>query len=50
MATTLIIKIVCTLAYMCFEYWLGKTDKVKSGSLLELGLNMAKTVLGTIKK
>jgi len=27
-------KIVGTAAYMAFEYWLGKTDKVKAGSVI----------------
>lgn len=27
-------KIVGTAAYMALEYWLGKTDKVKAGSVV----------------
>lgn len=34
---------------MLIEYWLGKTDKVKAGSTLELVLNGAKTVLSLVK-
>ena len=30
---------VVTLSQLILEYWLGKTDKTKSGSILELALN-----------
>ncbi len=30
---------------MAIEYWLGKTDRVKSGSTLELIFNIIKLVL-----
>lgn len=33
---------------MLLEWWLGKTDKVKAGSTVELILNGAKVVLGTV--
>lgn len=28
-------KLVGTLSYMALEYWLGKTDRVKYGSVIE---------------
>lgn len=33
--------VVCGYYFVdkCFEYWLGKTDKVKSSSMLELLIN-----------
>lgn len=36
--------------YLLLEHWLGKTDKVQSGSTLELALNGVKTVLGAVCK
>lgn len=36
--------------YLLLEYWLGKTDKVKAGSTLELVLNGTKTVLAAVCK
>jgi hypothetical protein len=33
---TLIGKVLGVAAYMAFECWLGRTEKVKAGSLLEL--------------
>ena len=33
-----------TLAYMALEYWLGKTEKVKAGSVLEFVLIAMKAV------
>lgn len=41
----IIIKAVCTIAVLGIEYWLGKTDKVEAGSLIELGINLAKMIL-----
>lgn len=38
------------VAYMGLEYWLGKTQKVKSGSALEVGLNAAKGAVDLLKK
>jgi len=38
-----------TLAYMALEYWLGKTDKVKAGSLIEFILIAMKAVAKTKK-
>lgn len=38
----LIAKIAGTIGYMIFEFWLGKTDKVKAGSTLELAVNVIK--------
>lgn len=32
-------------AYALLEYWLGKTDKVKAGSTIELLVNAVKYVL-----
>jgi len=33
-----------TLAYMALEYWFGKTDKIKAGSLVEFILIALKAV------
>ncbi len=33
-----------TLAYMALEFWLGKTDKLKAGSVLEFVLIALKAV------
>lgn len=41
---------VLTLAYMGLEYWFGKTDKVKAGSLLEFVLVALKAVVKTKKQ
>lgn len=38
----IILKIVGAGAYVFLEYWLGKTDKVKSASVLELLLSIVK--------
>lgn len=35
--------------FMCIEFWLGKTELVKSGSTLELILNTVKKVLELLK-
>jgi hypothetical protein len=35
---------VAGVCYVGIEYWLGKTNKVKAGSTLELVLNGVKTV------
>lgn len=32
-------------AYALLEYWLGKTDKVKAGSAIELVVNLVKSIL-----
>lgn len=32
----LVLKIIGPIAYSAFEYWLGKTDKVKANSAIEL--------------
>jgi hypothetical protein len=29
-------KILAAIVLLCLEYWLGKTDRVKSGSILEV--------------
>jgi hypothetical protein len=34
--------------YMSLEYWLGKTDKVKAGSTLELVLSGLKAGLAVV--
>jgi hypothetical protein len=44
------IYILGALGYSLVEYWLGKTDKVKPGSVLEAGLLGAKAVLGVAIK
>ncbi len=36
MATSSILYLVGLAAYSGLEYWLGKTDKTKSGSVLEI--------------
>lgn len=33
------VQLVGGAAYLGLEYWLGKTDKVKAGSVAELALN-----------
>jgi hypothetical protein len=38
------------LCYVGLEYWLGKTDRVKAGSVVEALLNGAKTVCGVVFK
>lgn len=35
-------KILGTAAYVVLEYWLGKTDKVKAASVLELVIDQGK--------
>jgi hypothetical protein len=42
--------IIASISYMITEYWLGRTDKVKAGSVLEVGLNGLKAVAGAFKK
>jgi hypothetical protein len=37
------------LANEALEYWLGKTDKVKSGSKLEIIVNVVKAILAWAK-
>lgn len=45
------IAVVGFLAWMIFEHWLGKTDKVKPGSTLEAILNFLKAIVNlTLKK
>lgn len=41
-----VIQVVGPIAYMVLEYWLGKTDKVKAGSVIEAVLNVAKYFIG----
>ena len=36
MEPLLVLKIAIPVAYSAFEYWLGKTQKVKANSALEL--------------
>lgn len=43
------IYVIVTVAGMLLEYWLGKTDKTESGSLIELVINIFKKLL-TINK
>jgi hypothetical protein len=40
-----LVKIVVPAAYMVLEYWLGKTDKTKAGSVLEVITEVAKAVV-----
>lgn len=42
----LLVKIAGVAAYAALEYWLGKTDKVKAGSVVEAVLNGAKAIGG----
>lgn len=37
-------KIIGTVLYMALEYWLGKTDKVKAGSVIGVVVEAAKYV------
>lgn len=39
---------LAALGYAALEYWLGKTDRVKPGSVLEAGLHGAKSVAGIL--
>lgn len=41
---------VALAAWAVLEFWLGKTEVLKSGSTLELILNSVKGFLGMIKK
>lgn len=36
---------VANICYLILEAWLGKTDKTKSGSVLELIYNIGKSIL-----
>ncbi len=38
------------LIYAVTEYWLGRTDKVKAGSVVEVVLNSVAAVAGAFKK
>lgn len=44
---SIIIFSVISLVGMLLEAWVGKTDKIKAGSILELLFNL---VLGAVKK
>ena len=44
MEPLLIGKIVGTIFYMALEYWLGKTDKVKAGSVIGVVVEAAKYI------
>ena len=46
MEPLLVGKILGTVLYMALEYWLGKTDKVKAGSVLGVVVEAAKLVAG----
>lgn len=46
----LVAKLLGTVGYMALEYWLGKTDKVKAGSTLELVVNVLKFLKPTLTK
>lgn len=43
------IALVAGALFVLIEFWLGKTEKVESGSTLELVLNAAKAVLKVLK-
>lgn len=36
--------------YMCFEHWLGRTQKIQAGSVLELAINGIRYILSRNKK
>lgn len=42
--------VALTIAGMLIEFWLGKTDKTKSGSLIELLINIFKKILTITKR
>lgn len=44
MEIVIIGKIAGVMAYSLLEYWLGRTDKTKAGSVVELVLNAASKV------
>lgn len=46
MDPVLIVKIVSALGYSALEYWLGKTTRVKAGSVIELAINATKKITG----
>ena len=50
MEPVFIAQVVGTLGYMVLEYWLGKTDKVKAGSTLEVVVNILKYLKPKIVK
>lgn len=39
--------VIVAALFSIFEYWLGKTDKVKAGSTLELVINL---IRGAVRK
>jgi len=43
-------EIVGLAGYMALEYWLGKTDKTASGSVLEFVVTAARMLLPSFKK
>jgi hypothetical protein len=44
-----VIQVIGGFLYLAVEFWLGKTDLVKSGSTLELVLNWIKKILEFLK-
>lgn len=42
--------LIGVMGYSCLEYWLGRTDKVKAGSLLEAILLGAKSALRIVAR
>ena len=50
MEPLLVLKIAIPVAYSAFEYWLGKTDKVKANSALELVVHTIQFVHGKVVK
>lgn len=43
--TTVIIQVIGVAAYALLEYWLGKTEKVKAASMVELVIGGALSAL-----
>jgi hypothetical protein len=40
----IVLKIVLAVSYMALEYWLGKTDKIKAGSVIETAIDLVKNI------
>lgn len=49
MEPILLTKILGGLAYAALEYWLGKTDKVKPGSVLEALITLPGSIINKEK-
>ncbi len=44
------IALILGVTYMGIEYWLGKTEKVRGGSVLEVALSLSKAAIGLVLK